>query len=241
MCGKCLAGFNRRSFLTMAGLGLATAAAGLAATTAPAAAGSGAGTSLTADQALAKLKEGNARFVADAQLCAADLTAQRGSLANGQAPWATIVSCADSRVPPELVFGGLGLGALFVTRNAGNLVDTGVLGTIEYGAAVLGSPLIVVLGHSKCGAVAAACEVVTRNATYPGSIGPMIEPILPAALAARELGGDLVQATVRESATRTAARLPARSTVVADLVAKGKVKVLPACYDLESGKVDFFA
>ncbi|MEJ1158027.1 carbonic anhydrase [Prosthecomicrobium sp. N25] len=223
----------------MAGVGLAAVAAGVGLSLGPAAAADGAGTSLTPDQALTRLQDGNARFVANAQLCAADLNAQRGAVAKGQAPWATIVSCADSRVPPELVFGGLGLGELFITRNAGNLVDTAVLGTIEYGAAVLGSPLIVVLGHSKCGAVAAACDVVVKNATFPGSIGPMIEPIVPAALAVRDKGGDFVDAAVRESAIRTAARLPARSSVVADLVAKGKVKIVSARYDLDSGKVEF--
>ena len=105
-----------------------------------------------------------------------ELAKRRGELAGHQAPWATIVGCSDSRVPPELLFGGLGLGELFVARNAGNLADTATVGTLEYGAAVLGSPLIVVLGHSSCGAVKAACEVVTSNATFPGSIGPMIDP-----------------------------------------------------------------
>lgn len=239
MCRNCRNEYDRRSFLSMAGLGAAALAAGMSIAPGAAEAADGPTTSLTSDQALAKLKEGNARFVANAQLCAADLLTQRGTVAKGQAPWATIVSCADSRVPPELVFGGLGLGELFITRNAGNLVDTGVLGSIEYGAAVLGSPLIVVLGHSKCGAVAAACDVVSKNATYPGSIGPMIEPIVPAALAVKDKGGDFVDAAVRESALRTAARLPARSPVLSDLATKGKLKIVAARYDLDSGKVDF--
>ena len=87
--------------------------------------------------------------------------------------------------PPELIFGGHGVGELFIARDAGNLVDVGTLGTIEYGAAVLGSPLIVILAHTACGAVKAACDIVTKNATYPGVIGRMIEPIVPAALAVR--------------------------------------------------------
>ena len=95
-------------------------------------------------------------------------------------------------MPPELIFGGHGVGELFVARDAGNLVDVDTLGTIEYGAAVLGSPLIVVLAHTACGAVKAACDVVTKNATYPGVIGPMIEPIVPAALAVRNEPGDFV-------------------------------------------------
>ncbi len=152
-------------------------------------------------------KDGNTRFVSQPQLCELDLIKQRASVAGGQAPWATILSCADSRVPPELVFGGRGLGELFVARNAGNLADTATIGTLEYGAAVLGSPLIVVLGHSRCGAVKAACEVVTDNATFPGSIGPMIDPIIPAALAVRGRPGDFFDNSTRESALRTARRL----------------------------------
>ena len=111
--------------------------------------------------------------------------------------------CADSRVPPELIFGGQGVGDLFIARNAGNVVDTATLGTVEYGAAVLGSPLIVVLAHTACGAVKAACDVVTKNATYPGAIGPMIEPIVPAALAVHNDPGDFVDNAAKESARRT--------------------------------------
>lgn len=235
MCNSCEAMLDRRSFLVAAGVAAVVTADAVG----PAAAAGGPTTSLTADEALAKLKAGNARFVANSQLCAADITKQRAAVAKSQAPWATLVSCADSRVPPELIFGGLGLGELFVTRNAGNLVDTAVLGSIEYGAAVLGAPLIVILGHSHCGAISAACDVVTKNATYPGSIGPMIEPIIPAAIAVKDKGGDFVDATVRQSAMRTAERLPARSPVLTDLVKKSKLKIVSARYDLESGRVDF--
>ncbi len=143
-------------------------------------------------------------------------------------------------MPPELLFGGKGVGELFIARNAGNLADTSVLGTLEYGAAVLGSPLIVVLGHEKCGAVAAACDVVTKNATYPGSIGPMIEPIVPAALATKDKGGDFVANTIRESAIRTAKRIVAASPIIGEMVKTGKVMVVAAHYSLSDGKVDFF-
>lgn len=193
----------------------------------------------TPDGALAKLKSGNERYVSDPELCASNLSAQRSAVAKHQSPWATIISCADSRVPPELVFGGHGVGELFVARNAGNLVDTGTLGTVEYGAAVLGSPLIVVLAHTSCGAVKAACDVVTKNATYPGAIGPMIEPILPAALAVRTKPGDFVDNAARESATRTADRLTADSTLIAGLVDAGKLKIAAAIYDLDSGVVTY--
>ena len=194
----------------------------------------------TPEHALADLKKGNARFVSEPQLCELDLINQRISVAGHQAPWATILSCADSRVPPELVFGGRGLGELFVARNAGNLADTATVGTLEYGAAVLGSPLIVVLGHSHCGAVDAACKVVTDNATFPGSIGPMIDPIIPAALAARGRSGDFLDNSTRESALRTARRLTTSATL-AGLVSAGKLQILAAHYDLATGKVEYLA
>ena len=159
----------------------------------PAHAADGAPTALTPDEALAQLKADNDAFVENPELCSRNLAEQRQQVAGHQAPWATIVACADSRVPPELIFGGRGLGELFVARNAGNLVDVQTLGTLEYGSAVLGSPLIVVLAHTSCGAVKAACDVVLKNATYPGVIGAMIQPILPAALAVRGMDRRLRQ------------------------------------------------
>ncbi len=240
MCVDCRnAGIGRREVLGLAAAGLL--ALGLGGATGRAKAAEGAPTSLTPDEALSALKEGNARYVANPQLCVADLASARGAVAAHQAPWASIISCADSRVPPELIFGGRGVGELFVARNAGNLVDTATLGTVEYGAAVLGSPLIVVLAHTACGAVKAACEVVTANATYPGAIGPMIEPIVPAALSVRAEAGDFANNTAVESARRTAARLAAGSTLLADSVGKGSLKIVPAIYDLETGVVTWLA
>ncbi|WP_245427767.1 carbonic anhydrase [Roseiarcus fermentans] len=226
---------GRRGFLMGAG---ALAGAVLAAAAPAALAAEGAPTSLSSDDALAQLKAGNARYVSHPDICALDIAQQRESVAAHQAPWATIIACADSRVPPELIFGGHGVGELFVARNAGNLVDTATLGTVEYGAAVLGSPLIVVLAHTACGAVKAACDVVAKNATYPGAIGTMIEPILPAALAARG-ADDYVNATAKLSAQRTAARLPASSTLISGLVNDGKLKIVAAIYDLKSGVVTY--
>jgi carbonic anhydrase len=237
MCGPCKgSNIDRRSLLA---LGIAAVASGMTGPIAPAVAASGKPTSLSADEALSALKGGNARYVSEPQVCETDLAQARASVAEAQSPWATIISCADSRVPPELVFGGLGLGELFVARNAGNLVDTATMGTVEYGAAVLGSPLIVVMGHSHCGAVSAACDVVTKNATFPGSIGPMIDPIVPAAIAVRDAPGDFLDNAVRESARRTAARLGSTSFVLADLVNAGKLKIVAAHYDLASGVVTF--
>jgi carbonic anhydrase len=240
MCERCdTRTIGRRSFLRL-GAG-ALAAIGAASAVRPAFAADGAPTALTPDEALAQLKAGNEAFIKDPQLCSFNLAAQREETAGHQAPWATIVSCADSRVPPELVFGGRGVGQLFVARNAGNLVDVPTLGTIEYGSAVLGSPLIVVMGHTACGAVKAACDVVTKNATYPGVIGIMIQPILPAALAVRGAQGDFVDNAVKKSAELTAERLALLSPTLGGLVKDGKLKIIAAVYDLKSGAVSFSA
>ena len=166
------------------------------------------------------------------ELCTVDLAQSRSAVAGHQAPWATIIACADSRVAPELVFGGHGVGELFIARDAGNLVGVETLGTIEYGAAVLGSPLVVILAHTACGAVKAACDIVTKNATYPGVIGRMIEPIVPAALKVRNDPGDFVDNAAKESAKRTAATLPTVSKIVSDRWSAGKVKIVAAIYDL---------
>ena len=198
-------------------------------------------TELSPDQALERLRKGNERFAADPDVCLADLAGRRAAVAAAQAPWATIIACADSRVPPELLFGGVGLGELFVARNAGNLADQGTIGTVEYGAAVLGSPLILVLGHSNCGAVAAACDVLTEDATYPGAIGPMIEPIVPAAITARGQPGDFLANTVAESARRTVRRLLTASQLLAKLDGMGKLRIVAGVYDLATGKVTFLA
>ena len=229
---------SRRGFLSTAATGVM---ASLAWATMPAFAAGGVATTVTADEALAKLKAGNEKYTNGPEVCAAHLNEQREHVAKSQAPWATIVSCADSRVPPELLFGGMGLGELFVARNAGNMVDTATMGTIEYGSGVLGVPLIVVLGHERCGAVAAACEVVEKKTKFPASIGPMVDQIVPAAKAMQGKPGDFVDNVVRESAMRTAAKIATKSTIIADLIKKGKVKVVAGRYDLDDGKVEFFA
>src|SRR5437868_2960758 len=238
MCDKCKKdGIGRRDLLKLGASGVI--ALGLSGLSRQGRAAEGAPTALSPDEALIQLKSGNERYVSHPELCSIDLAQQRGAVAGHQAPWATIISCADSRVPPELIFGGHGVGEIFVARNAGNLVDTATLGTVEYGAAVLGSPLIVVLAHTNCGAVKAACDVVTKNATYPGAIGPMIDPILPAALAVQKTPGDFIDNTARESAKRTAGRITAASSLIAGFAGTGKVKIVSAIYDLQTGVVTY--
>src|SRR4051794_7157560 len=212
-------------------------------------------TDLTADQALQRLKDGNRKFMADAP----DQTAaaaqmdnprlnheRRLEIAQGQTPFAVLVSCSDSRVPPELLF-GRGLGELFIVRNAGNTVDTTALGSIQYAVAELGVPLVLVMGHQRCGAVDAALSVVEKNATFPGSIGQMLEPIVPAALQAKSAAppnadrNTVVDLAVRENVRRVVTRLrTASEPILLEPLRSGKLRVVGARYSLEDGSVDFF-
>jgi carbonic anhydrase len=198
-------------------------------------------TSVTADEAIARLKAGNQKYVSAPELCAVDISKRRGEVAPAQTPWAAILTCSDSRLPPELLFGGLGVGELFVARNAGNTADTATMGTIEYGTEHLGVPLVVVMGHERCGAVRAACEVVQNHATFPGSIGPMVNAIVPAAQAVLGKPGDFVENTVRENAKLTAAKIATESEIVSHLIKDNKVKVLAARYDLENGQIEYLS
>ena len=197
-------------------------------------------TTLTPDQALRLLKEGNDQFRMDAPYRAAQGRERRIELARGQAPFCVLVGCSDSRVPPELLF-GRGLGELFIIRNAGNTIDTAALGSIEYGVSLLGCPLVVVLGHENCGAVAAAVEVVEKNASFPGVIGEMIQPIIPAVLAARRSSGGMpLDDAVVANAKRVAARLKTQSPIAQEAVRQDKLKIVAARYDLNTGSVDWF-
>jgi carbonic anhydrase len=195
---------------------------------------------LTPDQALDLLKQGNRDFLAGSPNVAPLGNQRRLELATGQAPFAAYVSCSDSRVPPELLF-GRGLGELFIVRNAGNTVDTAAMGSIEFAVAVLGVPLVVVMGHESCGAVKAAIDVVEKNASFPGSIGRMIEPIVPAVLASRGKPGDKLEAATKANVARTVERLrTASEPMLLDPQRRGALKVVGAYYDLDTGRVDFF-
>jgi carbonic anhydrase len=189
-------------------------------------------------EALAKLKAGNQKYLAAPQLCEADLAGSRKAVAKGQAPWATVLTCSDSRVAPELIFGGVGLGELFVARNAGNVADTAVVGSIEYAIEHLHCPLVVVMGHERCGAVAAACDVVKKGARLPGSIGPMVAAIVPAARAVMHKPGDFIENAVRQNA-RNQAAIVRKSRILAGHAKAGKVTIVTARYDLDTGAVEF--
>lgn len=194
-------------------------------------------TTLTPDQALARLMEGNRRFTADSPHAAPSQTEKRILLGEGQAPFATVLTCADSRTPPNTLFDE-GLGEIFVMRVAGNTLSPAILGSIEYSSMALGVPIVMVLGHERCGAVAAAVEVVERQALLPGALMAMVEPILPAVLEARQSNpGDLVEATVRVHALRTARQLREVPSVLSARLATGALRVVAARYDLDDGKV----
>jgi carbonic anhydrase len=193
-------------------------------------------TTLTPDQALAAMLDGNRRFLAGEVPPAMPGPARRASLAVGQAPYAAILGCADSRAAPELLFLA-GLGELFVVRNAGNMADIAAIGSLEYAVAALGVPLIMVLGHERCGAAAAAVSVAREDADLPGSLKDMLLPMLPAALSALRAGGDAVDGTVRANIRRVSARIVEQSSVIAPAVAAGHVKVVGAYYDLDQERV----
>ncbi len=235
---------NRRHFLTMLGLGGTFAAMSLGnpveaahyAAGLPAKLSTPQASGVSSDDALARLLDGNKRFVAGRSTYPHLDDARKAEAAKGQAPFASIISCSDSRVPPELIFDA-GLGDLFVARTAGNIADDVVIGSIEYSIAVLGSSLLVVMGHERCGAVVAAVE----GKPLPGKIGVLAEAIKPAVDKVRAGGGDIVDASVRENVRMTVARLSAMGPILADYVTAGKLKIVGMRYDLDDVKVEVIA
>ncbi|HTC30124.1 MAG TPA: carbonic anhydrase [Candidatus Acidoferrum sp.] len=218
--------YGRRAFLLQSAAGLT-----LAATTRVSAAPVS-GTPLDAAGALSALTAGNARFVADKAICP-PLTARRLELAEGQSPFAIIVSCSDSRVPVETVFDQIP-GNIFGIRIAGNFMDRGGVGSIEYAIAVLKSPLILVLGHSECGAVKAALAYAKdSSAKQPGDIQYLVESIAPGIKNATSSLNAAIAANVRVEMHR----IHAMSTIVSDAVTAGNVKIAGGVYDLHSGHV----
>jgi carbonic anhydrase len=185
--------------------------------------------------ALNRLKEGNQRYASGKTSAPRRGKDQRTLVAKAQLPFAIIVGCADSRVPPEILF-DQGLGDLFVIRVAGNVLDDPSLGSIEYAVEHLGSRLIVVLGHERCGAVDAACK-----GGNPGAhVGSLVQAIRPAVEAARRHKGDnLLAAAVKANVQRVVDQLKGSWPVLAPEVREGKISVIGGVYDLESGLVDF--
>ena len=187
---------------------------------------------MTIEENIARLKEGNARFVEDLLEGKRQDSTRRDSLVGGQKPYAIILSCADSRVVPEFSFDS-GLGELFVVRVAGNVANSSSIASIEYAVANLGSNLIVVMGHQNCGAVTAAVD----GGDNGYNLNHLLSHITPAISACDK--GTPVNDIVKKNAELTVDELKNRSAIIREAITNGSVKVIPAYYNLESGKVDF--
>lgn len=235
--------YNRATFLRRTGVGLSSAAfvaEALAATPETSAQEADSGPPMAASSpldALAQLKAGNARFVAGKPECE-PVTARVAELAHGQHPFAIILGCSDSRVPIEAVFDQVP-GNIFDVRVAGNFLTNEGLGSIEYSTFVLKSKLIVVLGHSNCGAVTAAVAYVKDGTTEPGQIQGIVTALVPAAQATKGVAGDWVANAVVKNVRLTMQGLTTRSTIVADAVKAGALRVVGGVYDLPTGSVGF--
>lgn len=232
---------GRRNFLKLAGVGSvgigAAAAAGNLLWNEEAIADNPANTtgkppSVDPQTALKRLIEGNQRFVDGKRLNPNQSRLRLQETAFAQYPFAAILGCADSRVPAEIVF-DQGLGDLFVVRVAGNVASQEAIGSLEFGTAVLGAQLIVVLGHAKCGAVKAAI----KDEPLPGRIGTFVEEIKPAVEIARSKSGDIEENSVISNARYQAQRLTESSAILRKLTKEGKLKIVAGRYDLAVGKI----
>lgn len=190
----------------------------------------------TPEEALARLLAGNARYAENHTLAINESSQRRIEVAQGQHPFATIFSCVDSRVPPEIVF-DRGLGDLFVIRTAGHVIDHAVLGSLEFGAAELKIPLIVVLGHAKCGAVNATIEAVENHSEAPADIAYLVDHIAPAIELATEQEGDMLGNSIKANVELTVKELQ-QTPILSDAIAQGQLLIVGAHYDLETGTVE---
>jgi carbonic anhydrase len=189
--------------------------------------------SVTADEALSRLKTGNERFANSKESAGKPVAARRAETAQTQHPFAIVVGCADSRTAPEIIFDQT-IGDLFVVRTAGNLVDDYALGSIEYAVEHLGARLIVVLGHERCGAVTAAMG----GDSAPGHINSLVRSIQPAVAASKGREGDALTNAIRENDAKVAARIR-KEAELGELASQ--VKIVEGYYDLDTGKVEWTA
>jgi len=187
---------------------------------------------MTVKESLNRLKEGNARFVADNLNGKLLDSSRRESLVGGQKPYAIVLSCADSRVVPEFAF-DTGLGELFVVRVAGNIANSSSMASIEYAVAHIGSKVIIVLGHQNCGAVTAAI----KGGDNGYNLNHLLAQITPAIVASKEDAS--VNDVVKKNAELSITELKNRSEIIRKAIDDGAVKAIPAYYNLDTGKVDF--
>jgi carbonic anhydrase len=194
---------------------------------------------LTAEEALARLSEGNRRYVADETVGPNRSQERRLDVAKGQEPFAVILACSDSRVPPELIF-DQGLGDLFVVRTAGHVMDNAVLSSIRFAVTRLRIPLVMVLGHQRCGAVEAALAAVADPVSVAADLAPLLDGIRPAAEQVNDRTDDRLDHAVRAHVVFTVGRLQ-QDPVLAQAVAEGQLRIVGACYDLDTGRVEIIA
>lgn len=187
------------------------------------------------DEALQRILEGNKRFVAEKRQNL-QFRSRIQQTATAQYPFAAILSCADSRVPAEIVM-DQGLGDLFVVRVAGNVASESGIGSLEFSAAVLGTQLLVVIGHERCGAVAAA----VKGDPLPGRIGIFVEEIKPAVRSVQGRPGDPVDNAVVANVKYQVNKLKEGSSILSNLVAEGKLKIVGCRYDLDTGELTVVA
>jgi len=187
---------------------------------------------ITPDSVLAELKTGNKHHLAHRYQHPHETLERQRQLASGQHPHAEILSCSDSRVPPEIVF-DQGLGDLFIVRVAGNVASDTEIGSLEYGAEHLQVPLIVVLGHENCGAVTAAVQ----GGPPEGHIGSLVDLIKPAVEKTRGMSGDPVSNAVRMNVELVVKQLRTSTPILSELVAHGKLRIVGAVYSIETGAV----
>jgi carbonic anhydrase len=194
---------------------------------------------VTADEALRDLMDGNARFAKGEATSPRRKPADFRAVSGTQTPTAVVIACADSRVSPELLFDA-GIGEVFVIRVAGNVVEgagAAVKGSIEYAIAELNVPLVVVLGHTNCGAVKAAVQHIDQKDSLPGSINGLVELIKPAVSKVQGEPGDLYENVTRANVGAGVERLKSLQPIIAPRVEAGSVKVVGGVYDLKTGKV----
>lgn len=192
----------------------------------------------TADQALARLKEGNQRFVRGRAHFPTMRREVLAELARGQQPYATIIGCSDSRVPPELLFDA-GFGELFIVRVAGNVISPEVMGTLQYAAVHLHTPLFVVLGHEGCGAVQAALAAKFEGARERRRIALLLKRVLPGLRALRGSGGVAQLKAAVEANVRWSMRQLHETPEGKARMAEGVLKLVGAVYELKTGRVRF--
>ncbi len=231
-----LLGISRRRLLQLAGAGIVVSTIGSQLFNNQPTIATEKASNISSDEALNNLIEGNKRFVNEEKLHPNQTLHHIEASAKGQNPFAVILGCADSRVPPEIVF-DQGLSSLFVVRVAGNILDNEILGSIEYALDHLGVPLIMVLGHERCGAVKATVDAVAKGGTVPPHIDSLVKAISPAVLQVKNLSGDLVDQAIRANIKRVVGQLQ-QSTLVSKFVSANQVKIVGGYYDLDTGIVE---